>query len=57
MPMENFSFCLDSDDGLMPNSMDLVIQEWNKVENKSGLWSCRALFKNGGWKDTWNRNS
>ena len=29
-----FFFIVDSDDGLMPNSMDLVIQEWNKVENK-----------------------
>ena len=30
-----FFFIVDSDDGLMPNSMDLVIQEWDKVEDKS----------------------
>ncbi len=29
-----FFFIVDSDDGLMPNSMDLVIQEWNKIDNK-----------------------
>ena len=30
-----FFFIVDSDDGLMPNSMDLVIQEWDKLEDKS----------------------
>lgn len=29
-----FFFIVDSDDGLMSNSMELVMQEWNKIDNK-----------------------